>query len=52
MIAQNGTAMVKVGDFVKEGDILIGGFIEGKYTQRRQLHSLGEVIAKVKYELT
>lgn len=52
IIAQNGTAMVKTGDFVQVGDILIGGFIDGKYTERRKLHSLGEVIAKVKYELS
>ena len=52
VIAQNGTAMVKSGDFVQAGDILIGGFIDGKYTERRKVHSLGEVIAKVKYELT
>lgn len=52
IIAQNGTAMVKVGDFVQAGDILIGGFIDGKYTERRKVHSLGEVIAKVRYELS
>ena len=52
IVAQNGTAMVKTGDFVQVGDILIGGFIDGKYTERRKLHSLGEVIAKVKYELS
>ena len=52
IIAQNGTAMVKAGDFVQTGDVLIGGFIDGKYTERRKVHSLGEVIAKVKYELS
>ena len=52
IIAQNGTAMVKTGDLVQVGDILIGGFIDGKYTERRKLHSWGEVIAKVKYELS
>ena len=50
--AQNGTSMVKPGDLVQAGDVLIGGFIEGKYTEKRKVHSLGEVIAKVKYELT
>lgn len=50
--AQNGTAMVQVGDTVQEGDILIAGFMEGKYTEPRYVHSLGEVEAKVWYEQT
>ena len=50
--AQNGTAMYKVGDTVKEGDILIAGVMEGKYTEPRYVHSLGEVEARVWYEKT
>ncbi len=50
--AQNGTALVNLGDEVNEGDILIAGYMDGKYTGRRYLHSLGEVLAKVKYEKT
>lgn len=50
--AQNGTAMFKVGDTVQEGDVLIAGYMEGKYTDRRYVHSLGEVEAKVSYEKT
>lgn len=40
IIARNGTAVVKVGDTVEKGDLLIGGYIEGKYTGKRLLHSL------------
>ena len=49
IIAQNGTAVVKQGDVVKEGDILIAGYMEGKYTDTRYVHSLGEIKAKVWY---
>lgn len=52
IIAQNGTALVKVGDEVKENQILIEGKIEGKYTGTRFVHSLGEVEALVKYSKT
>ncbi|MCI8444384.1 MAG: sporulation protein YqfD [Clostridia bacterium] len=47
--AQNGTANVKVGDTVKKGDILINGWMEGKFTGIRYVHSKGEVEAKVWY---
>ena len=50
IIAQNGTAIVKVGDQVNKGDILIAGYMEGKYTDKRYVHSLGEVQAKVIYQ--
>ena len=50
LIAQNGTAIAKVGDEVKKGDILIAGYMEGKYTDKRFVHSLGEVQAKIKYQ--
>ncbi|OKZ57407.1 MAG: sporulation protein YqfD [Clostridium sp. 26_21] len=52
IIAQNGTALVKVGDEVKENQILIEGKIDGKYTGTRFVHSLGEVEALVKYSRT
>lgn len=52
IIAQNGTAMVKQGDNVQEGQILIEGTMEGKYTGTRYVHSLGEVEAIVKYTKT
>ena len=33
----------------KEGDVLIAGYMDGNYTDRRYVHSLGEVQAKVPY---
>ena len=45
--AQNGTALVKKGDIIKNGDILIGGWLEGKYTGTRYVHAKGDVEAKV-----
>ena len=47
--AQNGTALVKEGDIVKQGTLLIGGWLEGKYTGTRYVHVKGEVEAKVWY---
>lgn len=47
--ADNGTAQVKVGDIVEKGDILIGGYMEGKYTDTRYVHAKGEVQAKIWY---
>ena len=52
IIAQNGTAQVKVGDKVEAGQVLIQGIMEGKYTGIRNVHSLGEVEAIVKYSKT
>ena len=49
VIAQNGTAIVEKGDEVKKGDVLIAGYMEGNYTEKRYVHSLGEVLAKIKY---
>ena len=47
--AQNGTPIVNVGDTVKKGDVLIQGWLEGKYTENRYVHAEGQVIAKVWY---
>ena len=47
--AQDGTANVQVGDTVKEGDVLINGWIEGKYTGVRYVHAKGEIEARVWY---
>lgn len=52
IIAQNGTAQVKVGDKVEQGQVLIQGTMEGKYTGVRYVHSLGEVKAIVQYSKT
>ena len=45
--AQKGTAQVKVGDTITKGTILIGGWMEGKYTGVRYVHAEGDVEAKV-----
>ena len=45
--AQNGTANVKVGDTVNIGEVLIHGWMEGKYTGIRYVHAKGEIEAKV-----
>lgn len=47
--AQNGTPMVKEGDIIKKGTVLIAGWIEGKYTGTRYVHSEGTIFAKVWY---
>ena len=47
--AQNGTPNVKEGDIVKKGTVLIAGWLEGKYTGTRYVHSEGTVEAKVWY---
>ena len=47
--ADTGTALVKVGDIAKKGDVLIGGYMQGKYTDTRYVHAKGEVKAKVWY---
>ena len=46
---QNGTANVKVGDTVKEGTILVNGWMEGKYTGVRYVHAKAEIEAKIWY---
>lgn len=47
--AQNGTAQVNVGDTVNIGTTLIAGWMEGKYTGIRYVHSKGEIQARVWY---
>ena len=47
--AQNGIPAVKQDDIVTKGDILIAGWIDGKYTGTRYVHAEGEVKAKVWY---
>ena len=47
--AQNGTAVVKEGDIVKKGDILVQGYLEGKYTGIRYVHAKADIEAKIWY---
>lgn len=47
--AINGTPIVKKGDVIKEGTLVIGGWLEGKYTGTRYVHANGSVQAKVWY---
>lgn len=47
--AINGTPLVKKGDVIKEGTLVIGGWLEGKYTGTRYVHANGSVQAKVWY---
>lgn len=47
--ADTGTALVKPGDIVEKGDVLIGGYMEGKYTDTRYVHAKGTIEAKVWY---
>ena len=46
---QNGMAAVKEGDIVKKGTVLVNGYIEGKYTGIRYVHSEANIQAKVWY---
>ena len=41
-----------MGDRVEKGDVLIAGYMQGKYTDTRYLHALGEVKATISYEKT
>ena len=47
--AQNGTAVIKEGDIVTKGTVLIQGWLEGQFTGIRYVHANGEVQAKVWY---
>lgn len=49
IVAKNGTAMCKKGDKVKKGDVLIAGYMQGAYTDRYYVNSMGEVKAKINY---
>ena len=48
--ATEGTILVNIGDIVTENSILIGGWMEGKYTGTRFVHASGEIEAKVWYK--
>ena len=50
--AQNGTTLVKEGDIVTNGDIIVAGWMEGKYTGKQYVHAQAEIQAKVWYTTT
>lgn len=50
--AQNGTPMVKEGDTVKKGDILIAGWMDGKYTGKNYVNANGQIKANIIYSQT
>lgn len=50
--AQNGTIIAEKGQFVKKGDLLIAGWMEGKYTGKYYVNSNGTVKGKVIYSQT
>ena len=47
--AKTGTALVKPGDIVTKGTVLVGGWMEGKYTGTRYVHSDADIEARVWY---
>ena len=50
MIIRNGTARKNVGDEVLEGDLLVEGIMEEKYTGIREVHSDADIFILKKYE--
>ena len=50
--AQNGTPLVKERDIVTNGDVIVAGWMEGKYTGKQYVHAQAEIQAKVWYTTT
>lgn len=46
---QKGTGRINTGDTVKQGDLLVEGIMEGKYTGNRNVHAQADIYAKVWY---
>lgn len=46
---QNGTAVVKEGDIIKKGDLLVEGTMQGTYSDKRYVHSSADIQARVWY---
>ena len=47
--AQRGTSIVKEGDIVKKGDVLIEGWMEGEFTEKQYTNAEGVIKVKTKY---
>ncbi len=50
IVAKNGDAVVKKGDIVKKGQILISGNVKREQSPTRFVHAVGEVHARTYYE--
>jgi len=50
LIIREGSPMVKVGDTVKKGDLLVAGMVESKDKIIRYVHAMAEVNARTWYE--
>lgn len=46
---QSGTAVVKEGDIIKKGDLLVEGIMQGTYSDKRYVHSSADIQARVWY---
>lgn len=49
IIVQNGTARVKEGDIVKQGDLLVEGIMESEHMENRLVHSEATIYGKNYY---
>ncbi len=49
---KNGQTMVKVGQLVEKGDLLVSGVIDSEKKGMRYVHSFGEVFAETSYKKT
>ena len=50
IIVKEGTKAVQVGDYVRCGDILISGMVEGKESSKRLVHSEGKILVRTCYQ--
>ena len=49
---KNGQTMVKVGQLVEQGDLLVSGVVDSEKKGMRYVHSFGEVFAETSYKKT
>lgn len=52
MEVKNGQTMVKVGQLVEQGDLLVSGVMDSEKKGMRYVHSFGEVFAETSYKKT